>query len=961
MKKLLILLIFILPSYISYAQDDYYWYRGQKISLTKIETKKYIVFEESIKSEKDLKDTLSDSKIKILKVSENNFTSKVADSVKTKWAIIESDSFKNEKFTDKRKIIYEAPYYKTGKNEVGLSHLFYVKLKDTSDFYKLDSFAKQNKVVILWQNKFMKLWFTLSCSKESEGNALEMANLFFETNLFAEANPDLMMERPETCVNDNLFSNQWGLKSTGQHGGSVDIKVCDAWNVTHGSNNVILALIDETIKLGHTDLTNISEDTYGTPFNKLDDWDKSHSFHGIQVAGIMSANSDNLLGIAGIADKCPLIATSYIAGSPNFFEEVANGINFAWQNGASVINGSVTSTYSTLIYDAIIGGLTDGRNGLGCVMVFAAGNYGYNYVDFPSSADPDVISVGMIAPCGTRLVEGQCGVSWDTDGSQYGVNLDIMGPGYHIPTTSMTITYGFDYNMDFEGTSAAAPHVAAIAALILSVNPYLTQDQVRDIIESTAQKIGGYNYQTASGRSNGTWHEEMGYGLIDADSAVRKALSMCTTGTYDLYSKDNNNDIGLEPNPANAYNLSRNPYMHMSDDIWVRNQNDGFINQIHQNPEFTLNQPIYVYVKVRNKGCEASGGIDELKVYWAKAGTGLTWPYPWDGSSNSAGQAPYGNLIDVQTIGSIESGGYEIFEFEWYPPNPNLYTSWYGGQNGHFCLLARIEEDKSQDGMFKVEDNDLVDNVKQNNNIVWKNIMIFDIEPGYVQPKKGCIIVTNFLDETNPLGLTMAVPGVEADNSAFDHGTVQLDLSPSLYSAWVSGGSIGGDGIIVNDNIITFVNPGAWIGNIILPIDTPRIACMIFTPTDSSAEVQDTKYNLDLLQTDSSGDIMGGERFAINFTADPPEEIPFKANTNNLKAKEPRINIFPNPTKNNFTVDIDSKELCNVRVIDILGREKFKGPFSESTTIITSMFPRGLYFVVVTNNNFQFVKKLILE
>ena len=87
-----------------------------------------------------------------------------------------------------------------------------------------------------------------------------------------------------------------------------------------------------------------------------------------------------------------------------------------------------------------------------------------------------------------------------------------------------------NYTAWFNGTSAAAPHVAGVAALILSINPTLTGQQVRNIIESTAQKIGGYNYQITAGRPNGTWHQEMGYGLVNAHAAAQAA---CAT-TFNL-------------------------------------------------------------------------------------------------------------------------------------------------------------------------------------------------------------------------------------------------------------------------------------------------------------------------------------------------------------------------------------------------------------------------------------------
>jgi hypothetical protein len=84
------------------------------------------------------------------------------------------------------------------------------------------------------------------------------------------------------------------------------------------------------------------------------------------------------------------------------------------------------------------------------------------------------------------------------------------------------------YTVWFNGTSAACPFISGVAALVLSANPDLTSQQVRDIIESTAQKVRPdlYTYSTTSGRPNGTWNNQMGYGLVNAYAAVQKA--QCT-------------------------------------------------------------------------------------------------------------------------------------------------------------------------------------------------------------------------------------------------------------------------------------------------------------------------------------------------------------------------------------------------------------------------------------------------
>lgn len=174
--------------------------------------------------------------------------------------------------------------------------------------------------------------------------------------------------------------------------------------------------------------------------------------------------------------------------------------------------------------DAIQNAITNGRNGEGCVVVFASGNDN-STINYPANAISDILAVGAISACGERKNPSSCdGENWW--GSNYGVALDIVAPGVLIPTTDRTGSAGYgsgDYFMSFNGTSSACPHVTATAALILSVNPELTQKQVANIIESTAQKVGGYSYTTTSGRPNGTWNNEMGYGLVDAFAAVSQA------------------------------------------------------------------------------------------------------------------------------------------------------------------------------------------------------------------------------------------------------------------------------------------------------------------------------------------------------------------------------------------------------------------------------------------------------
>ena len=197
--------------------------------------------------------------------------------------------------------------------------------------------------------------------------------------------------------------------------------------------------------------------------------------------------------------------------------DLASGIGYARIHGASVINNSwgdqggrlYNNLHSAVLEDAIKTAIKTGRNGKGMVVLFASGNYNKNGVDYPGNCSPDILVVGSINKSYNR-----------SDFSSYGNSLDIVAPGSDILSTMPGNKIDF-----MSGTSMATPHVAGVAALILSLNPDLTGKEVVDIIEKSAQKIGPYTYTKTSDRTNGTWNQEVGYGLCNAFAAVSTVLS----------------------------------------------------------------------------------------------------------------------------------------------------------------------------------------------------------------------------------------------------------------------------------------------------------------------------------------------------------------------------------------------------------------------------------------------------
>mgnify|MGYP002623106982 CR=1 FL=1 len=517
------------------AQDTFYYSRGKRVALTVNPNKVYVLYEAESDGE-GLEESIQPTGAKLRRVGETQPLTGINVFAEERppalvWAVVEDlsiDANAWERGEMAEGLVYKAPFVFTAKGEeVGISHLFYVKLNNESDRETLHALADQHNVSVIGNNRFMPLWYTLSCSLESSGNALEVANSFYESKAFAAAEPDFLVEFDVQSANDEHFHQQWGFENTGQHGGNVgiDINACDAWNHTTGDSSIIVAVLDHGIELNHPDMPNMASVSYDTVTGSSPS--QVHGSHGTACAGIVGAVRNNTQGVAGIAPGTTLMSVSHtLLLGPNAHWQLANGISWAWQNGAHVISNSWghEDLASGILDDAIAEALANGRGGLGTVVVFAAGNENGS-VGYPANSNPEIVAVGAMSPCAERKNPLSCdGESWW--GSNFGGELDVVAPGVLVPTTDRQGSAGYDssdYTLDFNGTSSACPHVAGIVALILSVNPNLTQSQVTGIIESNAQKVGNYSYQTTAGRPNGTWNNEMGYGLVDAFACVAAA------------------------------------------------------------------------------------------------------------------------------------------------------------------------------------------------------------------------------------------------------------------------------------------------------------------------------------------------------------------------------------------------------------------------------------------------------
>lgn len=443
--------------------------------------------------------------------------------------------------------IVVSPYFKTASSKkIGLSNYFYVKLKELKDSVALKEMAIETKAKVVGADSYMPLWYVVSVTPESGKNALEMANSYYESKKFQYAEPDFMEDNLiDWEPNDPYLEQQWGVRNY-----NLDL----AWEISKG-DDVRIAILDQGILNTHPDLLDKIIVSYDTESNTTPS--KLLGGHGTMCAGVAAANGNNNVGIIGVAPNAKLLDISNsLDAVPLSRMKRADGIMMAWQFGADVISNSWGSSVQyTQIDEAINSAVRYGRNGKGCVVVFASGNDYKSTVGYPSVLS-SVISVGAIGSNNKRA-----------DYSNYGTQLDFVAPGSSIYTTNYSGGYEFT-----NGTSFACPYVAGVAALILSANPDLKGFEVEKIIRMTCRKLSSYSFAKPDSYSDATWNQEVGYGLVDAYEALQMVVNPAVDVTFTF------------SNPSNSTHLF---YCSLVDDtgttvwnqdIWLRIPSERSVN-----------------------------------------------------------------------------------------------------------------------------------------------------------------------------------------------------------------------------------------------------------------------------------------------------------------------------------------------------------------------------------------------
>ncbi len=473
-----------LLSLTAYSADNYYYYCGNKVPLT-VE-RSYVVAISPVNSPVNMPAayTLSDS----INIEDDRSNIKVY-----KFGSLAQGS----KLLPQN--VYEC-YKSLGNGPLIPNGYINIELKQESDIKLLNSLADEYEFTIVRQSKSMPLWYTIHVLPQSNKSSIDIANRLYETKLFSACSPSFSFDAREVSYDPNVI-DQWNLYNSDYE--DVDINISKAWSYATG-RGIKVAVLDEGIDLQHIDLhDNISSLSYDTETSQTGS--KVYGSHGTHCAGIIGAMRNNGIQITGVAPDVTLVSISnelYLTTDESI--KLADGIEWAWKNGADIISCSWYCIENEAVQKALENAITKGRNGKGCIIVKSAGNRGNGdgKITYPGGAHEGIITVANIKKDGIRA-----------SSSSFGQELFISAPGSDILSTVPNNEVGRK-----SGTSMACPHVAGVVALILERNPSLTNYQVREILAKSANKIGDIPYN--SKKQFGPWNMYYGYGMVDAYKAI---------------------------------------------------------------------------------------------------------------------------------------------------------------------------------------------------------------------------------------------------------------------------------------------------------------------------------------------------------------------------------------------------------------------------------------------------------
>jgi subtilisin family serine protease len=542
MKKMIIpLLVLMSFSFIvATEKGHYYYYKGEKVFLDLDTNAVYV--------------KLTDTSITAWEDFQNNFpqiviSEKSGTNIKGfKLFQISNETNYDDllsSLSSDESIQYHNPVFRaTDSLPLLVLESFVCKFHSDVGEPEIQQLINEYKLKINRRSKYIDNEYLFSVTDSTELSAVETANVFYELGIaqYSEPNFYAYINPAGYTISDEYYEYQWNIEKV------VGIQSYSkaSWEITTGSADIIVAIIDDGID-EHEDMDSdnivtgydcLDEDTLPLPVD-------TNEYHGIACAGLIFAMHNNIIpddeipkeesnyeSIAGISPDCRRMSIRIFDGSGSFQSsyDVSDAINYAWSNGAGVINNSWTwlgGQYLEYIENAIDSAYYSGRGGLGTVIVFSSGNIDFFWGDsiyWPATME-EVLAVGAIDTADHKLPSSCTGDSIDLvapsyDGGNSGIwstdREDSLGRN-PIEFSNCQPYNDIDYVCDFGYTSAAEPLVSGTAALLLSRSPDLTAQEVMDVLKYSA--VTELEWGTITPPD-----DEYGYGRVNA---LRALLAVC--------------------------------------------------------------------------------------------------------------------------------------------------------------------------------------------------------------------------------------------------------------------------------------------------------------------------------------------------------------------------------------------------------------------------------------------------
>lgn len=345
---------------------------------------------------------------------------------------------------------------------------------------------------------------------------------------------------PTPTFADPRLAGQWHLHNTGQISGvsGEDANIFAAWRDGFSGRSIVIGIVDEGVDPQHEDLTVNFRSDLSFNFVNNNNQPAPQSFgetHGNAVAAIAAA-SQNGVGGVGVAynariaslralddrDNLSFVTNATMAGIFNHRNQDIHIYNNSWgYRPSSNFNlvGFVNTTAQALFQNALATGAREGRGGLGAIYIWSAGNSNLSGDDVNLDQivnSPYTIAVGAVGDSGRHAPYSNRGAALHLVAPSSGNNAGV--------STALRFLNGHSsYRKDFGGTSAAAPIVAGVVALMLEANPQLTWRDVQHILLLTAVEVDPEHRDWARNAAGRHINHSYGFGRVDAGAAVRLA------------------------------------------------------------------------------------------------------------------------------------------------------------------------------------------------------------------------------------------------------------------------------------------------------------------------------------------------------------------------------------------------------------------------------------------------------